>query len=35
MATYTVSEVAGTARVSVRPLQHYHEIGLLLPETSC
>ena len=31
MANYTVSEVAAMARVSVRALHHYHEIGLLEP----
>ncbi len=31
MADYTVSEVAAMARVSVRTLHHYHEIGLLRP----
>lgn len=31
MTTYTVSEVAAMAGVSVRTLHHYHEIGLLLP----
>lgn len=31
MAKYTVSEVAAMARISVRALHHYHEIGLLDP----
>jgi len=31
MANYRVSEVAAMARVSVRTLHHYHEIGLLEP----
>ncbi|WP_279477872.1 MerR family transcriptional regulator [Aureimonas sp. SK2] len=31
MAAYTVSDVAAMARVSIRTLHHYHEIGLLLP----
>ncbi|MEQ8294743.1 MAG: MerR family transcriptional regulator [Roseovarius sp.] len=31
MTTYTVSEVAALAGISVRALHHYHEIGLLHP----
>src|SRR3989440_11908267 len=30
--SYTVGQVARLARVSVRPLHHYHQIGLLVPE---
>lgn len=31
MARYKVSELAAIARISVRTLHHYHEIGLLVP----
>src|SRR2546423_12018802 len=30
--SYTVGQVARLARVSVRTLHHYHQIGLLVPE---